>query len=76
MSAPQVVGTWTVLDQFMRSYLSFTLHSPRGREFMCRAGGQDFDSVLSYFNFSLDVFLILSLNRVLPEDKDLNLTRV
>lgn len=52
------------------------LHSPRGREFMCRAGGKVFDGVLSYFSFSIEVFLILRLNRVCPEDKDLNLTRV
>lgn len=34
-----------------------------------------FDSVLSYFNFSLEVLLILPLNRVCPEDKYLTINQ-
>lgn len=75
MSAPQVFGIWTV-GSVQEELFIIALDSPRDRESMCRAGGKVFDSVLSYSNFSLEVFLILPLNRVCPEDKALNLPRV
>lgn len=69
MSAPQVFGTWAVLDQFRRSYLSLLCIHQGAENIHVQGRWKVFDNVLSYFNFSLEIFLILPLNRVYPRTR-------